>query len=97
MASAPVRPTDSATRSLLILDVAPAVARSRKTEVSVDEGIRQYSGYRALASDLPCAHLIDANRSVDEVVMQCERVIVAAMATRLKRRSRSLFRRLRTR
>lgn len=72
----------------LVMDVRPETARQRKAEVSAEESARQFGAYRALCAELPNAHLIDANLSPTEVALQCEDVVVRAMAARLERRAR---------
>lgn len=71
----------------LVLDVAPEVARSRKTEVSEAESQRQFHAYRALAEELFNAVLIDANGTPEEVTAACERALVEAMVKRLEKRN----------
>ena len=68
----------------LILDVTAANARLRKTEVSSDESERQFLAYRALPQHLDHAYLVDGNRSPDEVAAASERIVVAAMARKLR-------------
>lgn len=72
----------------LILDASPETVRQRKTEVSAEESVRQFGAYRKLCAELPNAHLIDASLPPDKVALQCEDVIVRAMAARLDRRRR---------
>lgn len=56
----------------LVLDAPPEVLRERKREVTFAEVVRQRDAYRELASRLPNAVLIDAARSLDEVVAEVE-------------------------
>ena len=72
----------------LVLDVDPSTARSRKSEVSVDESERQFHAYRSLCRELPNAFLIDANAAPTQVAAQCEGVVVRAMAMRLQKRAK---------
>lgn len=70
----------------LVIDVAPEAVRARKSEVSAQEGIRQFSAYRALCAELPNAHLIDGNVPAEAVIAQCESRVAQAMARRLSGR-----------
>ena len=71
----------------LVLDAPPAVIRSRKIEISEQESERQYLAYRALAASLPRGHLVDVDRPPSEIVAECERLIMTAMASRLSHRN----------
>lgn len=56
----------------LVLDAPPEVLRERKREVTFAEVVRQRDAYLELASRLPNSVLIDAARSLDEVVAEVE-------------------------
>ncbi|NOT40053.1 MAG: hypothetical protein HOP13_06145 [Alphaproteobacteria bacterium] len=70
----------------LILDASPNTVRARKAEVSAAESERQHAAYRALAHEIPGAHLVDANAAAEIVAGAGERLVVQAMAQRLSER-----------
>jgi len=73
---------------LLILDAPAAVLQARKQEVSAEESARQSAAYRAVAASAAMrgrAILIDASRSLDEVVRQCGDATLGLLARRARR------------
>jgi thymidylate kinase len=71
------------------LDVAPEIVRSRKAEVPLEETVRQREAFRALATWLPNAHIIDASRRVDSVAADIARHILGYMEARAVARKES--------
>jgi len=69
----------------IILDVPAEVAQSRKLEVSLEDARLLRDGYLALAREFN-AHVVDASRSLREVVADVEHIILNHMAERTRRR-----------
>jgi len=63
---------------VVVLDAPDAVLRDRKREVAPEETARQRRAYRALASRLPGAVLVDASRAIDEVVGEIRGIVLRA-------------------
>jgi thymidylate kinase len=61
---------------MLVLDAPPAVLSERKREVDPQEMIRQREQYRALASTRRNAVLVDASRSIEDVVEEVEDILL---------------------
>ncbi|OLV15818.1 dTMP kinase [Deinococcus marmoris] len=71
-----------------VLDVPADVLQQRKQEVPFEESQRQREEYRKLAAELG-AHIVDADRSVEEVVGNINGIILEYMERRVRRRFRS--------
>jgi thymidylate kinase len=68
------------------LDADPEILQARKAEVSFEECKRQRVAYRALASQLSNASVIDASQELDTVVRDVQKVILDYMTERTKQR-----------
>jgi thymidylate kinase len=66
----------------ILLDLPAEVARSRKAEVPLDEARRLRQRYLDLTQSLPNAHVVDADRPLDEVVAEVEEIILTAQQKR---------------
>jgi thymidylate kinase len=64
------------------LDVAPEVAQHRKREVADAECARQCTAYRCLVEKLLQGVLVDANRTLDEVVTDVQHLVLKYMVAR---------------
>ena len=62
----------------VVLDAPQAVLRERKREVEPEETTRQREAYRSLAGARGNAVLVDASRSLDQVVAEVERIVLGA-------------------
>lgn len=67
---------------VFVLDAPTEVLRQRKTEVSEAETRRQQAAYRALATRLPRAHLVDASQPLPTVVETMRRTILEHLVRR---------------
>lgn len=67
--------------------IAPTeVIQSRKSEVAPEETERQCRAYEKVAERLPYGHVIDTNRSLEQVVDEVEAVILRHLVSRNARR-----------
>jgi thymidylate kinase len=70
----------------VVLDAPPEILYARKQEIPFEETVRQREGYLNLACNLPNGHVVDASKSLDEVVAETEEIILSYMAGRTARR-----------
>lgn len=66
----------------IILDAPAEVLQARKQEVSYDEAVRQRQGYLELAASLKNAVVVDATKSIDQVVADVLDAVLKQMARR---------------
>jgi len=71
---------------VILLDAPPEVVQARKQEVPFEESARQREAYLKVLDGLSNGHVVDASRSLDEVVDEVERVVLGYMADRTARR-----------
>lgn len=71
---------------IFVLDLPAEVAHTRKPEMSLEEAKRLRERYLQLARSLPNAYVIDASRSLEEVVAEVEGIILEDMGRRTKKR-----------
>ena len=70
---------------LFVLDAPAEVIQARKKEVAPAETARQREGYRAVAAELPNAHVISTDRLLAEVVGEVNGIVLKHMADRVAR------------
>lgn len=70
----------------IFLDLPAEVAHARKPEVPLEEGRRLRERYRQLARQLPNAHVVDAERPLDEVAREVETIILHHLQKRTGKR-----------
>lgn len=66
----------------VILDAPAATLQARKQEVSFEETARQRAAYLSLARELPNAHVVDVDRSVDDIVSDVKSIVLDNLAAR---------------
>jgi thymidylate kinase len=70
----------------ILLDAPRLVIEARKKEVPSSEIDRQRRAYRELVTRLRGGHIVDAAKSLDEVVHDVELIIISFLAARIARR-----------
>jgi thymidylate kinase len=70
----------------VFLDLPAEVAHARKPEVPLEEARKLRERYLALARSLSNAYVVDASRSLEEVVAEVEEILLAEMHERTKKR-----------
>ncbi|OGI49400.1 MAG: hypothetical protein A3B81_03925 [Candidatus Muproteobacteria bacterium RIFCSPHIGHO2_02_FULL_65_16] len=70
----------------VLLDAPPEVLQSRKKEVPFEETSRQRAAYLQLVRGMKNGVVIDASRSLDQVVAEVEKVILNSLVERTRRR-----------
>lgn len=76
----------------IILDLPAEVAHARKPEVPMEEARRLRERYLELAFSLPNAHVVDASRSLEEVVAEAHRLILEYLTARTTKRLKGILR-----
>lgn len=71
---------------VFVLDASPSVLWARKQEVLISEAARQRSAYLALARRIPRCRVVNASRSLREVVDEIERTLVTFMHGQAERK-----------
>lgn len=71
---------------VILLDAPPAIIQARKREVTPEETARQCVAYRTTVAALPNGRIVDASRSVPDVVASVRDEILGFMARRTARR-----------
>jgi thymidylate kinase len=70
----------------ILLDAPAEIIQQRKSEVSFEETKRQVTAYRHLFSNLKNSYIINANRSVDEIIYEVEDIIIRYLENRTQKR-----------
>jgi thymidylate kinase len=71
---------------VILLDAPPEVLQSRKSEVSLEETVRQRTAYQELITGLSNGHVVDAALPVERVAAQIEAIVLDFMAHRTAQR-----------
>jgi thymidylate kinase len=71
---------------VILLDAPPDVIQARKQELTFEETAQQREAYLEVVEGLSNAYVLDASRSLDEVVYAAEEIILGYMADRTAKR-----------
>ncbi|MDR2410415.1 MAG: hypothetical protein LBE13_20210 [Bacteroidales bacterium] len=74
----------------ILLDASAEIIQQRKSEVSFEETTRQVIAYRQLFSNLKNSYIINANRSVNEIIYEVEDIIIRYLESRTQKRYNTL-------